>query len=129
MKLNLFKKNKKTKSINLRKVSEIDPFFYWKRILILMLVVLIFTAIASFTVYYLANRDFFVTNESKEKVKSLVVVELNENKLNEIFTKFEERSAVRADIIKNKPAVPDPSKNRVVVPPVVDTETKTPVTR
>ncbi len=121
MKINLFKKVKKKNPVVLRKETEIDPFFYWKRILIMISLILVAVAAVSFMIYYLVQNKSFITSESREKVKSLVVVELEEKKLDSIFNKFEDRKSKREEIAGNKEVFSDPAK-----PAPVKTETSTP---
>jgi len=102
-------KFKKVKAQDLKKSVEIDPFFYWKKILMIVFFVLMFVAVICFGLYYFVNNGKLVDTKSKEEVQSLEIVELRIDKLNKIFEIFENRDIERTNIIESKDFVPDPS--------------------
>ncbi len=130
MKIKLPKFLKFTKKIrlaSLRKTIEIDPFFYWKRILFMMFIVLGVVAIFSILIYYAVNNGLFVDKKSKAEVQALEVTELKDAEIQNLVKMFEDRAAKRAEIINSGVKYQDPSRSKTPVSNPTDVIPETPI--
>jgi Na+/H+ antiporter NhaC len=103
-----FSKNKKISKTYLVKSIEIDPFVYWKNILILMLFVLIIVGLVSIGVYYGLDHGYFINSKSKDAVENLENTELKTNDLNFLVSEFDNRVLEREKIINSVSVISDP---------------------
>jgi hypothetical protein len=122
---NFLKKFKKVKTTSLVKTIEIDPFLYWKRILVIMFLVLIVVCIVSLGVYLGLSRNYFIDSKSKDAVKNLENIDLKVDQLNLLVEDFEGRALKRKEIIESKSTISDPSLKFV---PVTTTNSALPAT-
>ena len=118
---------KKPKTVSLRKSIDIDPFFYWKNILVMMLIVLIAVLLLSIGIYYFVSKGKFVNKQSKDAVKELELTTLNEKALKNIIDTFDARDAKREEIIKSKTILPNPALPKTPAVSVPATGTTAPL--
>ena len=100
---------KKTKTVSVVKTTHINAYSYWKKIIILIFVVLAIVLILAISTVLSIDSEIFISQDAKNQVKNLEVTKLHEDNLKKIITEFDKREINRDAILTNREKTQDPS--------------------